>query len=322
VVNDLTVIIPSKDRLWSLPKAVSSCRSSRLKVEIIVIDDGSTDGTADWLRTQSDVITIRGEGWGKPWGVNKAMAHATGRYLRYLDSDDWLNLGANELQCEIARKENADVVVAGVDFYHDNTFIETQAWFSTDDFIAHQLGEAPGSHYSAFLFRREFVQDIPHRTLFPASDFASRDDRCFILEVALRHPRIAISSKSSLCHRHHHSKQRLQFRAGLSSVGSNIQFLYILRQILHMLEERGELTLRRKRAAIKWLWPLAHLIAHTHLEEACDVVRWIYELDSNFQPPETGSLGWLYRQLGFRRTEKILRVRRSLKSLARTPGRV
>jgi glycosyltransferase involved in cell wall biosynthesis len=306
---DISIIIPAKNRLWALPKAVTSCRSSVLKVQIIVIDDGSTDGSAQWLRQQSDIITVSGEGWGKPWGVNRALALATGTYLRYLDSDDWLNEGANELQHEIAEREHADLVVSGLDIYHGDAFVESVPWTPTDDFIAQQLGEAPGSHYSAFLFRRQFVQDLPHRTLFPASDFASRDDRCFMLEVALRHPRVAVSSSPALCHRHH-KETRLQFRSGFSGVGTHIQQLYIYRQILHLLAERGELTPRRMKAATNVLWVLAHWIAYTHLDEACAVVSWIYRLDEKFVPPPNGIRGLLYRWLGFRVTQQLLRARR------------
>lgn len=315
-MSDITVIIPSKDRLWLLPKAVSSCRSSRLEIEIIVIDDGSTDGTMDWLQTQPDVIALRGEGWGKPWGVNQAMAHATGRYLRYLDSDDWLNFGANELQFEIAEREQADVIVAGMDIYREEMFVETLPWVPTDDFIAQQLGETRGSHYSAFLFRREFVKDIPHRTLFPASDFASRDDRCFILEVALRHPKIAVCQTSSLCHRHH-AKDRLQFHDGLRGDGSHIQALYIYRQVLRLLDHSSQLTPRRKTAAAKVLWPLAHWIAYSHLDDACEVADWNFRLNPDFEPPEKGLLGSLYRHFGFRFTERLLALRRNVMSRLR-----
>ncbi|MFN8625564.1 MAG: glycosyltransferase family 2 protein [Candidatus Binatia bacterium] len=310
-MNDISVIIPTKDRLWSLPKAVASCHSSQLKVEIIVIDDASTDGTADWLRNQPGVIAIPGEGWGKPSGVNKALETATGDFVRFLDSDDWLNPRANELQFEIARQTNADVVVAGMDIYHDDTLADSLPWVPTDDFIAQQLGEAFGSHYSAFLFRRAFIHGIPHRTLFPASDFASRDDRCFMLEVAIRNPSIAVSREPALCHRHH-AKARLQFRGGLGGVGMHIQQLYIYRQILRLLDERGELTLRRKQAAIKVLWPLAHWIAYTHLEAAYEVVDWIFRLDPEFRAPERGLLGVLYRTCGFRLTERVLALRRSM----------
>ena len=309
--TDITIIIPSHNRLWSLPKAVASCRSSHLNIQIIVIDDGSTDGTAEWLRTQPDITVVNGEGWGKPWGVNKAMRLATGKYLRYLDSDDWLNPGANEGQFEIAEREQADLVVAGYDNYQDDRLLQSRPWVPSDDFIAQQLGECDSSHYSAFLFRRDFAQDIPHRTLFPASDFASRDDRCLMLEVALRHPKIAICPVPTLCHRHH-SKGRLQFRGALRGTGTNIQHLYIYRQILKLLEQRGELTERRKKAACKILWPLAHWIAYTHQEEACEVADWIFKLDPDFQVPDSGMLGKFYRGMGFRKTEQVLALRRAL----------
>ncbi len=284
-----------------------------MTVQIIVIDDASTDGTAEWLRTQSDITVVNGEGWGKPWGVNKAMPLATGKYLRYLDSDDWLNTGANETQFDLAERESADLVVAGHDVYCGDAMAERRPWIQNDDFIAQQLGETDSSHYSAFLFRREFVKDIPHRTHFPASDFASRDDRCLMLEVALRHPRITICAAPTLCHRHH-EKGRLQFHGALRGVGTNLQFLYIYRQVLRMLEETGELTNRRKKAAVKILWPLAHRIAYSHPQEACNLVDWIFKLDREFRVPEPGLLGSVYRTLGFRRTEELLAVRRTLRS--------
>jgi glycosyltransferase involved in cell wall biosynthesis len=306
---DVSIIIPAKNRLWALPKAVDSCRSSSLKVQIIVVDDASADGTWEWLAKQPDVTAIRGEGWGKPWGVNKALPLANGKYLRYLDSDDWLNAGANETQFEIAEREQADLVVAGVNNYQEEILAETQPWIPTDDFIAQQLGESIGSHYSAFLFRREFIKDIPHRTLFPASDFASRDDRCLMLEVAIRQPKIAVSPMTTLCHRHH-SMGRLQFRGKLQAAGSNIQHLYIYKHILKLLERRGELTLRRKKAACKALWPLARWISRHDLECACEVADWVRILNPEFSNPENGLLGQLYKRAGFRATEQLLALRR------------
>jgi glycosyltransferase involved in cell wall biosynthesis len=309
---DVSVIISARDRLWSLPQCVDSCRSTSISVEIIVVDDASTDGTADWLKTQKDVVTISGEGWGKPWAVTKALSVAQGTYVRFLDSDDWLSPGANEEQFAIGERERADLVVAGYDLYRDQALIQTFPWEPTDDFVARQLGEglAKGSHYSAFLFRRSFIRDIPHRTSFVAADFASRDDRCFILEVALRRPVIAVYDGQALCHRHH-DRGRLQFQSGLRSVGTNIQHLQIYRQILSMLDHAGELTPRRRRAAASALWPLATWIGYLHPREAADVSDWIYELDPTFVPPVPGLLGFCYRKLGFRHTQQLLRYRRT-----------
>ena len=56
---DVSIVIPTYNRLWSLPNAVQSCLSSTANVEVIVVDNGSTDGTWDWLRQQPTVQSIR-----------------------------------------------------------------------------------------------------------------------------------------------------------------------------------------------------------------------------------------------------------------------
>jgi hypothetical protein len=96
------------------------------------------------------------------------------------------------------------------------------------------------------------------------------------------------------------------------SVVTNYQHLQIYRKALTLLEAQGELTPRRKKAAARALWPLAHWIAYTHLEEACEVADWIFKLDPEFRVPEAGMLGRFYRGIGFRRTEQVLALRRKL----------
>lgn len=312
---DISIIIPTHNRLWSLPKTIESCQSTQCHIEIIVVDDGSTDGTWEWLQQQPNLITIRQSNWGKPWAVNRAFQVAQGKYIRFLDSDDWLCPNANERQFQIAEAEQADLVVGGYEVYdEEENLTRKQEWIECDDFIAQQLGEVDSSHYSAFLFRREFIKEIPHRTSFASADFAARDDRCLMLEVALAKPKIAIHLEPTLCHRHHTHK-RLQFARSLRSTGTNLQNLLIYKNILSELVNQEELTLRRKRAACKILWPLAHWIAYTHLDEACEVVEWIYRLDPDFQPPQTGLLGKLYTHLEFRKTENLLRFRRNVLAL-------
>lgn len=302
---DISIIITTYNRLWCLPDAIESCRNSEANVEIIVIDDGSNDGTWEWLSTQQDIVALRQPNWGKPWAVNRATSIAKGEFVRFLDSDDMLPSHANDLQLAIARNESADVVVAGYIAWDEaNQTQRVSPWRLCDDFIAQQLGECDSSHCYAYLFRKSFIADVPHRP-----DFAFRDDRLFIIEVALKEPRVAVCDEPCLIHRHH-TRGRLQFQQSLPKIVQNWQHLQLYRKAIALLDANGQLDARRKKAPTIVLWRLAHWIAYTNVDEACELVGWIHELDPDFESPEKGALGLLYRQVGFRRTERILKLRR------------
>ena len=309
---DISIIIPTHNRLWSLPKAIASCRNTCCQTEIIVVDDGSTDDTWEWLQEQPNLVTMRQEKWGKPWAVNKAFSVAQGKYIKFLDSDDWLITNTLDDEFTIAENSNCDIVVAGYDIYDNERYSHTQTWIACDDFIAQQLGECDSSHYSAFLFRKSFVNDIPHRTSFASADFASRDDRCFMLEVALKEPRCEVYQQAAFCHRHH-TKDRLQFKSKLKGIATNLQHWLIYKNVLRQLKESDRLTPRRIDAAIKILWPLAHWTAKDSIADAKEIADWIYSNKPTFTPPEKGLMGRLYRTLGFVSTENILRFRRNFK---------
>lgn len=303
-MSDISVVIPTFNRLWALPQAVESCRSGKGNVEIVVVDDGSTDGTWDWLQAQRDIVAIRTDNWGKDWAVETALQAARGEYVRFLDSDDWLCEDTNDCQLALARETGADLVVAGYEDYDDETGERrVNDWEDCDDFVAQQLGEGWSSHYSAFLFRRDLIRGIPHR-----QDFALRDDRLFILEVAMRKPRLAVYREPAFVHRRH-AGERLQHTAGFKRDLGYWTYISIYRKTLGLLEARGELTPRRKRAAIRIMWPNVRAFARAYPKEATEVLDWIYRLDPEFVPPVSPMLALAYRILGITRTERLLRLR-------------
>ena len=312
---DVSVIIPSFNRLWCLPRAVDSCRKTRCAVEIIVVDDGSTDGTWEWLQQQPDVRAVRQPNQGQTWAINHGVRHATGRYLRFLDSDDFLTPGTIDLQFERAMATGAQVVYGRVDGYDEATrtirpYPDTPQW---DDFIAVMLGEGYGSHFLGMQFDRELLPLAPRRP-----EFALREDRMFLLEVALQHPTVAATPGCAGYWVHHEGQMHTGYR-GLRVTLAAAQMLALYRRTITQLDNRGELTPRRIRAAATVIWSAAHALAQTHPRDAAEAVAWLVQLYPGFEPADSFAVRFCYRHLGYRNLQRLLHLRRVLLSVL--PGR-
>lgn len=308
MIKDVSIIIPTYNRLWSLPKAVGSCFDTSLNIEVIVIDDGSTDDTWVWLSKQPNVISIRQDNMGKDWAVNKGFSIAKGKYVRFLDSDDWLLPGSTDELFHEAEKKRLDITCAGCQvFNEDETFLKDIPWFACDDFLAQQLGECDSSHYSAYLFKREFINDIPHR-----QEFGAFDDRKFVIEVAMKLPKTGHIETPTLAHRVH-QKTRLQNATGLQECAYYLARYTTYKKCFTVLASRGILTQRYKSAACNSLWHLAHWVAKTHLHDAEEIYDWVYQLNPDFLPFENLTIARLYEKLGFMNAERLLRLRRIFK---------
>ena len=304
---DVSIIIPTYNRLWSLPKAVDSCRDTLLNIELVVIDDGSTDGTAEWLAQQQGLTVISQVNRGKDWAVNAGMAIAHGKYIRFLDSDDWhLPRSTDELFAQ-AERQQLDVTCAGYQVFDDEKLIKQIDWSICDDFLAQQLGECDSSHYSAYLFKKDFIDDIPHR-----QEYRSRDDRGFILEVALKKPVTGYILTPTLAHRQH-KNNRLQSSVGLNNLFDNLALVKVFKRTFAVLKRENRLTQRYKNAAANQLWHLAHWIAKADLNEGKATYNWVYELNPHYEPQVNKNLALMYKTLGFELTEMILRFIRIFK---------
>ena len=110
----VSIILPTYNRLKFLQDAVSAIREQTLvDWELIIVDDGSTDGTVDRIKElvvgiEQRVHCVRQENQGAYGARNTGLDHARGRYIAFYDSDDkWLQ---HHLQdCVHAMEVNQDV---------------------------------------------------------------------------------------------------------------------------------------------------------------------------------------------------------------------
>lgn len=85
----VSVLIPTYNRARFLPDAIGSVLDQTFRdFELIVVDDGSTDGTEELVRRFPEVRYVRQEHAGISAARNRALAEAGGGLITWLDSDD------------------------------------------------------------------------------------------------------------------------------------------------------------------------------------------------------------------------------------------
>ena len=109
----VSVVIPTYNRCRLLMRAVRSALAQTIgDVEVIVVDDGSTDGTVEMLHQQQDPCLRYAERahQGACAARNAGMLLAKGRYIAFLDSDDVWHENKLERQVAQLERSGADVV--------------------------------------------------------------------------------------------------------------------------------------------------------------------------------------------------------------------
>lgn len=207
----VSLLIP----IYNVEKYLAECLDSAVAqtledIEIICINDGSTDSSLDIIKSYADrdervkIIDKKNSGYGA--SMNKGLEAATGEYVGILESDDFFELDALESLYAAAKEHDADVCKANFWLYW-STPVEKDELFSWVE--AGEEGEAreetrvdlfyrKPSIWSA-IYRRSFLEE--NEICFLETPGASYQDAGFNFKVWAMAGNIALLEKPILHYR-------------------------------------------------------------------------------------------------------------------------
>lgn len=115
----LSIVVPVYNTKPYLDACLRSIINQTFQdMEILIIDDGSTDGSDEVCKSFADkdsrVIYIHQENKGLIEARRSGVEHASGEFLMFVDSDDWIDEGMTAFL--VNQIQNADVVTSGVHY--------------------------------------------------------------------------------------------------------------------------------------------------------------------------------------------------------------
>lgn len=170
----ISVIVPIYNVEKYLARCVDSIVNQTYKnLEIILVDDGSPDRCPqmcdDYAEKDSRIKVVHKKNGGLSDARNEGMAVATGEYISFIDSDDYVSDDFFECLLDVMNKENSDIAECSVvKFYEDNRFDEfsddlSVKTYDTQDAMSALIAENPfHQHVWNKLYKTELVKDIPY----------------------------------------------------------------------------------------------------------------------------------------------------------------
>lgn len=115
----ISVIIPVYNVEMYLEQCVNSVMNQTLDdIEIICVNDGSTDNSLHILKELATkdkrLKIINQENLGLSEARNRGIKEAIGKYISFIDSDDWIDVDFLEKLYSAAEENQADIAAAGI----------------------------------------------------------------------------------------------------------------------------------------------------------------------------------------------------------------
>lgn len=239
----ISIIIPTYNRRHLIGQTLDSIlRQTLPPYEIIVVDDGSTDGTPEWLAQiyGSQVKVVRNLGKGPGAARNMGFSLSTGDYIKFFDSDDWMSPNSLEVQLK-ALQETGKSFVTSPYRYGCEAHGE---WLAADGCLINHHGfpqHKPLTYWMVWglficiptmLFRRSFLDKVGP---WP-EEMVTSEDWAYLWRMAMLEPFPAHAPGCFFYYRLHEAQST---GANLNVLTRDREKAVVLKEIYHRDVEHG-----------------------------------------------------------------------------------
>ncbi len=196
----ITVIIPVYNGAQWMAQCLENvlCQNYE-ELEVIVIDDGSTDGTADIAANYPAVHVVRQENQGVSVARNVGLGLATGEYIHFMDIDDWLSTDFYNRMAEAVMRTGADMAVCSMinEVRPHWTRIYSQSFMATTPEDKFELTNVYEWGYVwRYLIRRAFIEE--HELTFNGRHMG---DMAFSMKAVYEAAKVVTAPEAVYCYK-------------------------------------------------------------------------------------------------------------------------
>lgn len=310
--TDVTIIIPTYNRCHLVREAIQSCikQGDSLRLEVVVVDDGSTDGTRNYLKSLDDarVTPVFQEHRGAQVARNRGYEQSSGQYVKFLDDDDVLVPGALAKEVNALEDSGADLCIGNllIDDNNDTRFTHKQQ--PDPDLICGILLGTAWTIPAGLTYRSASIRSC---TWDP--DVEADQDAQFAGLCAARNDRFVHLEETVAINRSHDGDRISDRKTRANARDPVMRGLKLVDTVLGELNKREALQLHHRQAAAKRLWRLAHMAAAFDLSLFRSLYRRTLRLNPAFRPSREFPFSWLDRLGGPWITEHLFYPARRLK---------
>lgn len=255
--SKLSICVPTFNRKDYLKQTLNSIYAQTYKgYEVIVVDDGSTDGTEEMIKTAGYAVRYYWqENRGEAVSRNRLIELARGRFITFLDSDDLLMPDAIERMMNVMEAESGEVVVYG-------PYLRIDEYGNICGRCKRKLYSG---HVTRYLFQDIFIHScgsmFSKKALEEAGGFEESLPLCadydLWLRLSLKYPFVALSEPTFKRRRHSTNLSALCSKNQIIQLGVLERFYY----------EKGGRVLVPKRIAMGRLSRIEHRVGKCFLRE-------------------------------------------------------